>query len=65
MKKLFFSTMTERAAKLLREDMAGMGPVRARDCEEAQSSLVRLAKTLADAGEITLVDPKSDDMMIV
>ncbi len=65
MKKLFFSTMTERAAKLLREDMAGMGPVRARDCEEAQSSLVRLAKPLADAGEITLVDPKSDDMMIV
>ncbi|GGO96996.1 flagellar motor switch protein FliG [Stakelama pacifica] len=64
-KSLFFSTMTERSAKLLREDMAGMGPVRARDCEEAQSDLVRLAKTLADTGEIVLVDPKSDDTMIM
>jgi flagellar motor switch protein FliG len=65
MKQLFFGTMTERSAKLLREDMAGMGPVRARDCEEAQNALVRLAKTLADNGEIMLVDPKSDDAMIL
>ena len=64
-RSLFFSTMTERSAKLLREDMAGMGPVRARDCEEAQADLVRLAKTLADTGEIVLVDPKSDDTMIL
>jgi flagellar motor switch protein FliG len=65
MKQLFFGTMTERSAKLMREDMAAMGPVRARDCEEAQNELVRLAKTLADRGEIMLVDPKSDDAMIV
>ncbi|WP_010161119.1 MULTISPECIES: flagellar motor switch protein FliG [unclassified Sphingomonas] len=64
-KQLFFSTMTERSAKLLREDMAGMGPIRARDCEEAQSALVRLAKSLAERGEIVLVDPKSDDTMIL
>lgn len=62
---LFMSTMTERSAKLLREDMASMGPVRARDCEDAQTGLVRLAKTLADTGEIVLVDPKSDDTMII
>ncbi|SEI78253.1 flagellar motor switch protein FliG [Sphingomonas sp. OV641] len=65
MKQLFFGSMTERSAKLMREDMAGMGPVRARDCEEAQSALVRLAKSLADRGEIMLVDPKSDDSMII
>ena len=64
-KQLFFGAMTERSAKLMREDMAGMGPVRARDCEEAQTVLVRLAKSLADKGEIMLVDPKSDDSMIV
>ncbi len=62
---LFFNGMTERAAKLMREDMAGMGPVRARECEEAQSALVRLAKSLADRGEIVLVDPKNDDAMIL
>ena len=65
LKQLFFGAMTSRAAKLMREDMAAMGPVRARDCEEAQSSLVRLAKNLADRGEILLVDPRSDDAMII
>ena len=54
-----------RLNALLREDMASMGPVRARDCEDAQTQLVRLAKTLADRGDIMLVDPKSDDALIV
>lgn len=62
---VFFAGMTERAAALLREDMSNMGPVRQRDCEEAQSELVRLAKRLADKGEIVLVDPKSDDALIL
>ncbi|WP_298675594.1 flagellar motor switch protein FliG [uncultured Sphingomonas sp.] len=64
-KELFFGAMTARASKLLREEMASMGPVRARDCEEAQGGLVRLAKELADRGDIMLVDPKSNDAMIV
>lgn len=64
-KELFLGTMTGRSAKLLREDMAAMGPVRARDCDEAQAALVRLAKALADSGEIMLADPKADDTMIL
>ncbi len=64
MRTLFLGAMTERAAKMMREDMASMGPVRARECEEAQSQLVRLAKSLADRGEIVLVDPKNDEAMI-
>jgi flagellar motor switch protein FliG len=64
MKRLFLGSMTERAGKLMRDDMEAMGPVRARDCEEAQTALVRLAKSLGDRGEIMLVDPKSDDAMI-
>lgn len=65
MRELFFSGMTQRAAKLMRDDMASMGPVRARDCEEAQTALVRLAKSLADSGEIVLVDPRNDDAVIL
>ncbi|AGH49102.1 MULTISPECIES: flagellar motor switch protein FliG [Sphingomonadales] len=64
MRQMFYAGMTERAAKLMRDDMAAMGPVRARECEEAQANLVRLAKSLGDRGEIMLVDPKSDDAMI-
>lgn len=65
MRSVFFEGMTVRAAKLVRDDMAAMGPVRSRDCEEAQDGLVRLAKTLADAGEIVLVDPRNDDAVII
>ncbi|RXR29561.1 flagellar motor switch protein FliG [Sphingobium fluviale] len=65
MRAIFLAAMTERAAKMLREDMASMGPVRARECEEAQGGLVRLAKLLADRGEIVLVDPKDDETMII
>ncbi|USI73269.1 flagellar motor switch protein FliG [Sphingomonas morindae] len=64
MKQLFFGVMSQRAAKLMRDDMAAMGPVRARDCEEAQVNLVRLAKALGDSGEILLVDPKAEEAMI-
>ncbi|RST30717.1 flagellar motor switch protein FliG [Sphingomonas ginkgonis] len=64
-RKVFFGGMTERAAALLKEDIANMGPVRARDCEEAQGELVRLAKGMGDRGEIMLVDPKSDDALIM
>src|SRR5271170_1897222 len=53
-KELFFSNMSERAGKMLKEDIAAMGPVRLRDVEEAQSSLVNAAKDLAAKGEIVI-----------
>ena len=40
--------MSERAAKLLREDMEAAGAVRLKDVEEAQQALVQSAKDLAD-----------------
>lgn len=61
---LFFSNMSERAAKILREDMEAMGPVRLRDVDESQSEIVSTAKDLADRGEIMLADNKEDDELI-
>lgn len=63
-KDLFFGNMSERAAKMLREDMASMGPVRLRDVEEAQQSMVVLAKDLAAKGEIVLADGRGDDELV-
>lgn len=63
-KDLFFSNMSERAAKIMKEDMSAMGPVRLKDVEEAQQSLVSTAKQLADRGEITLVGSKDEDELI-
>jgi len=61
---LFFSNMSERAAKILREDMDAMGPVRLRDVDESQMDIVIVAKDLAAAGEIMLAENKEDDELI-
>ena len=53
-KELFFSNMSERAGKMMREDMEAMGAVRLKDVDEAQSGVVIVAKDLADAGEIVI-----------
>ena len=64
LRDLFLSNMSERASKMLREDMAAMGPVRLRDVEEAQLAMVTVAKDLAGKGEIMLTDKKGEDELI-
>lgn len=54
LRDLFFSNMSERASKLLKEEIAGLGPVKLRDVDEAQGSLVQAAKDLAAKGEIDI-----------
>lgn len=61
---LFFSNMSERAAKILKEDMEAMGPVKLKDVDEAQMEIVSAAKDLADAGEIILSDSKGEDELV-
>jgi flagellar motor switch protein FliG len=64
LRDLFLSNMSERASKMLKEDMAAMGPVRVRDVEEAQLAMVTVAKELAGKGEIMLSDKKGEDELI-
>jgi flagellar motor switch protein FliG len=64
LRDLFLSNMSERASKMLKEDMAAMGPVRLRDVEEAQLAMVIVAKDLAGKGEIMLSDKKGEDELI-
>lgn len=61
--ELFFGNMSERAAKILREDMENMGPVRVKDVEESQSEIVIAAKALIDSGEVTIAGDDSEDMI--
>jgi len=61
---LFFANMSERAGKMLREDIAAMGPVRLRDVDEAQMSMVAIAKDLAARGEIVISDKKGEDELV-
>jgi len=64
LRDLFFSNMSERAAKILREDMEAMGPVRLRDVDEAQMAMVNVAKDLAAKNEIILADSKGEDELV-
>ena len=63
LRELFFKNMSERAAKIMRDDMQSTGPVRLRDVEEAQQFLVNMAKELAASGEIMLLDGKDDELV--
>lgn len=64
LRNLFFSNMSERAGKIMKDDMANMGPVRLRDVDAAQSGMVQVAKDLAAKGEIMLADGGRDDELI-
>jgi len=64
LREMFFSNMSERAAKIMREDMESMGPVRLRDVDQAQMAIVQIAKDLANKGEIMLAGSSSDDELI-
>ena len=60
-KELFFLNMSERAGKVMREDMDFMGAVRLCDVEEAQITIVSVAKDLANSGEIVISSGDEDD----
>ncbi len=64
LREMFFSNMSERAAKIMREDMESMGPVRLKDVDQAQMAMVQVAKDLAAKGEIMLVGQGGDDELI-
>jgi flagellar motor switch protein FliG len=64
LRELFFSNMSERAGKIMKDDMANMGPVRLKDVDSAQSGMVQVAKDLAQRGEIMLAEGGSDDELI-
>lgn len=64
LRDLFYSNMSERAGKIMRDDMDALGPVRLRDVDEAQGAMVTLAKDLADRGEIVIADNSGEDELI-
>lgn len=64
LRDMFMSNMSERAAKIMREDMESMGPVRLKDVDAAQVAMVQVAKDLAAKGEIMLAGSSGDDELI-
>jgi flagellar motor switch protein FliG len=64
LRDVFFTNMSERAGKILRDDMEAMGPVRLKDVDEAQMRMVNVAKDLANKGEIMIATGSGEDELV-
>jgi flagellar motor switch protein FliG len=63
LRELFFSNLSERAGKMLREEIEALGPVKLRDVDEAQAGIVAQAKEMAAQGQIEISEGKDDEMV--
>ena len=62
-RELFYANLSQRAGKILREEIEGLGPVRLRDVDEAQASIVALAKDLAAQGQIEIGEGRDEELV--
>lgn len=63
-RKKFVDNMSQRAAKILQEEIEGMGPVKLKDVDEAQGEIISVAKDLVAKGEIELSEGGDSDQLI-
>lgn len=59
----FLKNMSKRAAQMLQDEMAFMGPVRIKDVEEAQQKIVNVVRGLEEAGELVLSRGGEDELI--
>jgi len=63
LRDLFFGNLSERAGKMLREEIENLGPVKLRDVDDAQASIVAVAKELAAQGQIEIGEGKDEELV--
>ncbi len=56
-----FKNISQRAAKLLQDDLGNMGPARLSDVESAQVEIVNVARRLEQEGKILIARGGSED----
>jgi flagellar motor switch protein FliG len=59
-----FGNVSQRAAQMMKEDMEVMGPVRLRDVEQAQQTVLKTARRLEEEGKIVLGGKGGDDVLV-
>jgi flagellar motor switch protein FliG len=63
LRELFFGNLSERAGKMLRDDIEALGPVKLRDVDDAQAAIVALAKDLAAQGTIEIGEAADEELV--
>ena len=64
MREKVFKNMSQRAAEMLRDDLEGKGPVRLSEVEAEQKEILKVARRLAEEGQIVLGGKGSDDAFV-
>ena len=59
-----FSNMSDRAAKMLKEDIEYMGAVRLREVEDAQQRIVNVIRELEESGEIVIARGGESEVVV-
>ena len=60
---VFFTNMSERAGKFLREEIQMLGGIKASEVEDARNSMVQTAKQMAARGEIAIAENADDELI--
>ncbi len=60
---LFLKNLSERAGKMLRDEIEMLGPVKLRDVDDAQAAIVLQAKELAAQGQIEIGENKDEELV--
>jgi len=63
-KERILANMSERAARMLEEDMSALGPVRLKQVEEAQGRIVATIRRLEEAEEIFVMRGGEEEMLV-
>ncbi|MEW6447605.1 MAG: flagellar motor switch protein FliG [Bacillota bacterium] len=63
-KNRIFRNMSQRAGKMLKDELEYMGPVRLRQVEEAQQKIVKVIRALEEAGEIIIARGGEDALIL-
>ncbi len=64
LKQKIFNNMSQRAVKILKEDMESRGPVKVSEVEEAQQHIVRIARKLDEEGKIVIAGRGKEEMIV-
>ncbi len=59
-----FRNMSQRAAEMLKEDLEAKGPVRLSEVEAEQKEILKIARRLADEGQIVLGGGSGEDSFV-
>ena len=64
LREKIFKNMSSRASEMLREDLEAKGPVRLSEVEAEQKEILKVARRLADEGQIVLGGGGSEDQFV-